>query len=125
VIIAGSVKEDYEDFFFIRGIGNIINPYDFTYGEKSKAVIRAKTSTKIMEVQADIILELLKTEPEFKKKWYKSIFMYSVHHKRSLEFLHKNFSEKQLRRFVEGADVKLMNSGDVEHVQYGGYLFDG
>ena len=56
VIVSGSVKEQYDDFYFIRGLGNIINPYDFTYGETSKCTIKAKTKTKIMEVKAEIIL---------------------------------------------------------------------
>lgn len=84
VVVSGSVKEQYDDFYFIRGLGNILNPYDFTYNEPSKCTIKAKTHTKIMEVKGEIILELLKSEPEFKKKWYKSIFIYSVRHKKGL-----------------------------------------
>ena len=84
VVVSGCVKEQYDDFYFMRGLGNILNPYDFTYNEPSKCTIKAKTSTKIMEVKGEIILELLKSEPDFKKKWYKSIFIYSVRHKKNL-----------------------------------------
>jgi CRP-like cAMP-binding protein len=56
VVVSGSVKEQYDDFYFIRGLGNILNPYDFTYNEPSKSTIKAKTHTKIMEVQGEIIL---------------------------------------------------------------------
>lgn len=61
VVVFGSVKEQYDDFYFIRGLGNILNPYDFTYNESSKCTIHAKTKTKIMEVKPEIILELLES----------------------------------------------------------------
>lgn len=48
VVVSGSVKEQYDDFYFIRGLGNILNPYDFTYSEASKCTIKAKTQVKIM-----------------------------------------------------------------------------
>lgn len=68
---------------------------------------------------------MLKTEPEFKMKWYKSIFAYSVRHKKSLGELEKHFSEKELRRLVESAEVKLMKGGEIELMQFGGYVFEG
>jgi hypothetical protein len=37
--------------------------------------------------------------------------MYSVRHKKSLEELEKHFSEKELRRYVESAEIKLMRKG--------------
>ena len=98
--MSGSVKEQFNDFYLIRGIGNVLNPYDFTYGEKSKCTIKTSSVTKVMELKPEVIRDLLKTKPEFKKRWCKSIFMYSVRHKKSLEFLGNNFSEKEIRRFV-------------------------
>ena len=39
--------------------------------------------------------------------------------------LEKHFSEKELRRFVESAEMKLMKEGDADFLQYGGYVFEG
>ena len=39
--------------------------------------------------------------------------------------MEKHFSEKELRRFVESAEMKLMKEGDADLVQYGGYVFEG
>lgn len=30
-IISGSVKEQFDNFYFMKGIGNVINPHDFIY----------------------------------------------------------------------------------------------
>ena len=78
-----------------------------------------------MKVECEIILELMKVCPEFRKKWYKSIFIYSVRHNKSLEFMQENFTERELRRFVEAADVRLLSCGDEETLEFGGYVFEG
>lgn len=43
IVIKGSAKEEYDDFSFIRGLGSVLNPYDFTYNQPSKCSIKAKT----------------------------------------------------------------------------------
>lgn len=40
----------------VRGLGNVINQYDFTYRQNSKCVAKAMTDTKIMEIKADVLL---------------------------------------------------------------------
>jgi len=116
--MSGTVKEQFDDFYLIRGIGNVLNPYDFTYSEPSKCTIKASTTTKVMEVKAEVIRDLLKTRIDFRKKWYKSIFMYSVRHKKSLEFLENNFSEKEMRRFIDASEVKVLRDGDIELAEH-------
>lgn len=100
-----------------------MNPYDFTYGDPSKCTIKTNTPAKIIEIKGEIIAELLEKEPEFKLKWFKSIFLYSVRHKKSMEHLEKQFTEKELRRFVEFSEMKIMKQGDVDLLPNGGYLF--
>lgn len=34
----------------MKGIGNVINPYDFVYKEPSKAVVKSITDVKVMEI---------------------------------------------------------------------------
>lgn len=58
-------------------------------------------------------------------KWYKGIFIYSVKHNQSLDNLEQIFTEKQLRRFVESAEIVLLKGGDSELLQHGGYVFEG
>lgn len=62
----------------MKGIGNMLNPYDFIYKEESKATIKTVTDTKVMQIQDKLIDELLAKYPEFKKKWLKSVFPYSL-----------------------------------------------
>jgi len=47
----------------IRGIGCVLNPYDFIYNETSKCIIRAQTTTKVMQIQEKAIWELLEKYP--------------------------------------------------------------
>lgn len=49
-IISGTVREDFDKFYFMKGIGNMLNPYDFIYREESKAIIKTMTETKLMQI---------------------------------------------------------------------------
>lgn len=40
----------------MKGACSFIDPYDFTYGEKSKASARTLTDTKIMEIPGNLVL---------------------------------------------------------------------
>lgn len=42
-----------------------------------------------------------------------------------MEHLEKQFTEKELRRFVEFSEMKIMKQGDVDLLPNGGYLFEG
>lgn len=65
----------------------MLNPYDFIYREQSKATIKTVTETKVLQIQDKLISGLLERYPEFKKKWYKSIFPYSLKLGRGHNFL--------------------------------------
>lgn len=39
--------------------------------------------------------------------------------------MEKQFSEKELRRFVEFAEMRVMKQGDTDLLPYGGYIFEG
>ncbi len=56
VIVSGAVKEVYEGWSLVRGLGNVVNQYDFHYRQRSKCVAKAMTETKIMEIKADVML---------------------------------------------------------------------
>ena len=56
----------------------MLNPYDFIYDEPSKCVSRAMAETKVMQIDSKVIKDMLVKYPEFKKKWYKSIFVYCL-----------------------------------------------
>lgn len=90
-IITGSVREKFDNFIMMKSIGSVVDPYDFIYQEQSKANIKTVNETKIMKIEAKFILELIQKYPEFKKRWYKSIFSYSL--KLSPIPNHNNFIE--------------------------------
>lgn len=50
IVITGSVKEKFEDFYFMRSIGCILNPYDFTFKEVSKCEAKARNDVKVLEI---------------------------------------------------------------------------
>ena len=83
-VVSGTVKETFDDFSMIRGISCVLNPFDFVYKETSKCVIRAQTTTKVMQIQEKAIWELLDKYPEFKKSWFKNTFLYSLRLSRGL-----------------------------------------
>ncbi len=67
----------------------------------------------------------MNTNVEFKKKWYKNVFIYETYFNKNLEFLHKDYSEKEFRRFVSGCEIKLLKAGDKDFNQESCYLFEG
>lgn len=48
-----------------------------------------------------------------------------MHHERALEVLETKFTEKQLRRLIESAEVVVLKTGDSVVVEYGFYVFAG
>ena len=93
IIVSGSVREDFENFYLIRGIGNVLDPYDFTYQEPSKCLAKASTDIRTIQMPMDLVHELLDKYPAFKKKWYKSIFPYSLRLERGLDYIENSFSD--------------------------------
>jgi len=53
------------------------------------------------------------------------LFIYESHLNKNLQFLHKTLSEKQFRRFIEAADIRLLKQNDKDFVQSGAYLVEG
>ena len=91
-VVSGTVRENFEDFSMARGIGCMLNPFDFFYHEDSKCSVRAQTPTTVLQFQAKYIHELLDKYPEFRKRWLKSIFIYALKSGRGLDFLEKAFA---------------------------------
>lgn len=75
-----------------------------------------------MEIKPEVIDQLINANSDFKKKWYKSLFIYESHLNKKLNFLHKTLSEKQFRRFVEASEIRLFKSGEKDYVEFGAYL---
>jgi len=125
ILLSGSVREQFENFYLIKSTGSVINPYDLTMKKDSKCSVKALNTVKLMEIKPEVIEELLNVNSEFKKKWFKSLFIYESHLNKNLQFLHKTLSEKQFRRFVEAAEVRLLKSGEKDFVQSGAYLVEG
>ena len=109
----------------IKSTGSVINPYDLTLKKDSRCSVKALNNVKVMELRPEVIEELIASNPEFKKKWYKMLFIYESHLNKNLQFLHKTLSEKQFRRFVEAAEIRLLKSGEKDFVQSGAYLIEG
>jgi hypothetical protein len=84
----------------IKSTGSVINPYDLTQKKDSQCSVKALNNVKLMEIKAEVVDELIAVNPEFKKKWFKTLFIYESHMNKNLQFLHKTLSEKQFRRFV-------------------------
>ena len=111
-IITGSIREQFEDFYYMRGIGNVVNPYDFIYQEPSRANVRSTTDTKVMQIQDKVIYELLDKYPDFRKKWFKTIIPYSFKLGKGHELVQKSLTDKQMRRFIEASVVLILKDGE-------------
>lgn len=125
ILISGSVREQYEDFYVTRGIGNIANAFDFTYGLPSKSTVRARNTIKVHELDRPFIQELLKNNLAFRKTWYKSLFVYCLKLSPGMDKIKADLSDREMRRFVEAAEVRILNVGDGAEVDVIGYLFEG
>lgn len=122
-IIYGSVKEQFDGFYFMKGIGNVINPHDIIYGEASKAVAKSVSDVKVMEIDLKVIMDLIKNNAGFRKQWYKSVFQYALKMCSGARHIEKQFSEKQLRRFIEGSQVVELKDKQILKLEDGGYVF--
>ena len=60
----------------IRSVGSVLNAYDYTYKEESKCEAKARNNVKLYEIEDSAINELMKTNFEFKKLWFKYLFAY-------------------------------------------------
>lgn len=78
-----------------------------------------------MEIRPEVIDEFLAVNIDFKKKWYKSLFVYESHLNKNLEFLHKTLSDKQFRRFVQASEIRVLKSGEKDYAEFGAYLIEG
>ena len=87
LVVSGSVKEQFDGFYMMKGIGNMINPHDIIYKEVSKATAKAFTDVKVMEINMDTIFQLLKSYPQFRKKWFKTVFPYCIKMTNAADFL--------------------------------------
>lgn len=87
LITSGSVKEQFEGYYIMKGLGNMINPHDIMYREPSRATVKAFTDVKVMEISTETIFQLFKSYPQFKKKWFKTVFLYCIKMTKAADFL--------------------------------------
>lgn len=45
-----------------------------------------------MEIKPEVIKDLMSNHVEFKKRWYKTLFIYSINLGKNMNFLEKNFT---------------------------------
>lgn len=108
IIISGSVRDEFEDFYVTRSIGNVLNPYDFTYQLPSKCTSKARNTVKVHELDKAFIQGLLKTNSAFRKDWYKSLFVYCLHLSPGMDDIKKGLNEREMRRFIDSAEVSVL-----------------
>jgi hypothetical protein len=101
----------------IKSTGNVINPYDITLRKDSSCNAIALDTVKVMQINHEIIEDLIATNVEFKKKWFKSVFLYETYFNKNLAFLHQIMSEKTFRRFIEASEIKVMKAGEKDFTQ--------
>lgn len=65
---------------------------------------------KVLEIEEAVIANLLNNNVEFKKQWYKSLFIYCIHHFKGFEQVLKDASDKEMRRFIEAGEVMVLNT---------------
>ena len=124
-ILSGSLKENFDNFYFRKGIGSVLNPNDLFYQQPSQASIEAVTPIKALKVPKEKIFELLSKYPEFKKKWIKSMFPYAVNMSKLNEIPFQSYTQRQLRVFMEMAKVEFIVPGRTLDLKHGGYVFEG
>lgn len=67
VLVSGCVKETFkeddhrEGFHLVRSVGCVLNAYDFTYKEESKAEVKARNAVKFYEIEEGAIKDLMRT----------------------------------------------------------------
>lgn len=83
------------------------------------------TDTKVMQIEGKAIMDLLNQYPEFKKRWFKRVFPYSIKLTKASEFIDKEFSDKQQRRFIEGSVIVFLTAGQMLNIEFGAYVFEG
>ena len=72
-----------------------------------------------------MIDQLLEHNVDFKKKWFKSLFVYESYLNESLLILHKHLKEKHFRRFVDASEVRILKSGEKDYSEFGSFLLEG
>lgn len=124
-VIIGSVKEEFDGFYFVRGLGNVLNPHDFIYGEASRANVKTTSNTKVMQIQDKIIRDLLDKYPDFRRKWMKNVFPYALKIGGGQRYVEKDFTDRELRRFIEASAVVIIKPKENLIMEHGGYIFEG
>ena len=125
IIISGSVRDDFGDFYVTRSIGNVLNPYDFTYGLASKSTSKARNTVKVHELDRAFITQLLKTNNFFRRDWYKSLFVYCMHISPGFESFSSRLNDREMRRFIDAAEILLLKGKEVASINVIGYVFEG
>jgi hypothetical protein len=54
----------------------VLDAYDFTYRELAKCDVKARNEVRVLEIDDSVISDLLSSNQEFKKRWFKSLFVY-------------------------------------------------
>ena len=48
ILLSGSVREQFDNFYLIKSTGGVINPYDLTLKRDSKCEVRTLNNVKLM-----------------------------------------------------------------------------
>ena len=124
-VLSGSIQEDYDDYYFRKGVGTVLNPYDFFYEEPSKATVYSVTQSVVLQIRNEEIFKLFNRYPQFKERWMKTIFPYCLKIYGSSDFYHMDFTQRQLRRFIETSHVIFIRKDQSVKLGNGGYVFYG
>ena len=52
-ILSGSVQEKFDNFYFRKGAGSVLNPLDLFYEEMSKGQLLAVTPVVLLKIKKD------------------------------------------------------------------------
>jgi hypothetical protein len=109
----------------IRSVGSVLDAYDFTYKEEAKCEAKARNNVKIYEIEENAIQELINSNFEFKKLWFKYMFTYCYRLHEGIDDIYGNVDEREIRRVVENADVVTLGNNQTFDVAHGAFVFLG
>lgn len=131
VLVSGSAKETFKDednregFHLIRSVGCVLNPYDFIYKEDSKCEVRARNAVRFYEIEEAAIADLMNNNLEFKKVWFKSMFIYCHHLHDGLRLIHEDINDKVVRKLAESAEIIQIGKNQTFDIPLGVFIFQG
>jgi hypothetical protein len=112
-------------FHMIRSVGCVLDAYDLTYKEDAKCEAKARNALKAYEIDESAITELINTNFEFKKLWFKALFNYCCHLHEGVEQIYDDASVRSIRKIAEHSDIVSLGNNQTFDVEHGAFLFQG